>query len=226
MTASDGHGAAEVGEVDGDARRRAACGRSTGRAAARSASAIRSDAAGQRDVLEQPRRDAVGPGQLAGSVSQRDRLARRGPSGAVGRAAAARRDHGVSRAGRRRAARSTREREEDRRDRARPGSRSGSAAVALEDEEAEAAEPVAEDPGDRHEADRRDAGEPEPGHDQRHRQRQLDAPAAAARAGSPSVRRLEDVARDRVEARRRCCGRRSAACTGRAGSRRSAARAR
>ena len=131
-----------------------------------------------------------GPDQLAGSVSQatvsRDRsscrgLAPAGPERArepVGRPAPRRRPplHRDER-------QVDGDREQHRRHRAEQHLGREAVALALEDEEAEAAEPVADRPGDRHEADRRHAGDPEPG------DRSAASRAAARRAAAAATTR-------------------------------------
>ena len=111
------------------------------------------------------------------------------------------------------------DRQQDRRDGAEVDLGREAAPVALEDEEAEAAEAIAQDRRDRDQADRRDLARRTPGDDQRDGERQLDRHRRCVAGVAHAVGGLEDVGRHGVEARRRCCARRSAACTGRAGSR-------
>ena len=74
-------------------------------------------------------------------------------------------------------------------------------AVALEDEEPETPEPVAQDARDGDQADRRHGGEADADDDQRDGQRQLDPPEAPVARKAHPVGRLEDVAWHGVEAR-------------------------
>src|SRR5207249_2512183 len=115
---------------------------------------------------------------------------RRGPASWPGRAASPRSPAGESRRGLRDRGRRMRpgrdspldadeqdvrgEGEDDRRDRAHVDLRRESPLIALEDEEPEATERRADRAGDRDEADRRYARNAQPGHHERHRQRQLD----------------------------------------------------
>ena len=135
-----------------------------------------------RDVLAQPRRDAVGAGPVRrvgqpGDGVADERHARRPTcvAGLWARGVA----HGVMRRCSARAGVGD-EGEQDRGDGPEVELGREAAPVALEDEEAQAAEAVAQDRGHGHEADRRHGREAQAGHDQRHGQRHLDAPQPLA----------------------------------------------
>ena len=188
----------------------------------------------QRDVLAQSGPGSrSGPDQLArDSVSQAmvslmivmPAVLRRDPLASAGLGARRRRPraprHGVSAAPDPERRQVDGDRQEHRRHGAEQHLRGEEVAVALEDEEAEAAEPVADRAGDRRRA--RSSTRWRPGGRRRSAavaERQLDPPQPLRGAVAHAVGRLERRrAGTRVEARPRCSGRRSGSCTGRAGS--------